>query len=155
MKYLLDKVGYTMIDYEHWVEAFHIISVVMWMAGMLYLPRLYVYHAQVGHDSDSYIIFNTMEKKLLLYITTPAMVSSIIFGTILSIMTGAHHFIWFKIKLTCVILMCIIYTILYKHRKDFLIKNNTQSVLYFKFINELITLLITIIVIMVVVKPFL
>ncbi|QGR02184.1 CopD family protein [Ehrlichia ruminantium] len=143
-----------MIDYEHWVEAFHIISVIMWMAGMLYLPRLYVYHAQVGLDSESYSIFNTMERRLLLYITTPAMASSIALGTVLSIMTEAYSFTWFKIKLTCVMLMCVIYGILYKHRKDFLIKNNKQSVFYFKCINELITLLIAIIVLMVVVKPF-
>ena len=83
-----------MISYEHWIEAFHIISVIMWMAGMLYLPRLYVYHAQVRIDSESYSMFNTMERKLLLYITTPAMISSITLGTVLSIITGAYHFLY-------------------------------------------------------------
>ncbi|KJV65699.1 CopD family protein [Ehrlichia muris] len=143
-----------MIDYEHWIEAFHIISIITWMAGMLYLPRLYVYHAQVTLHSDSYDLLNTMEKRLLFYIINPAMISSIVLGTILSLITEAYYFLWFKIKVTCVILMCIIHIMLFKHRRDFVAKNNTKSSLYFKCLNELITLLIMVIVIMVVVKPF-
>ena len=143
-----------MIYYQHWIEAFHIISIIAWMAGMLYLPRLYVYHAQTPIHSDSYSLLNVMEKKLLFYIITPAMVASFIFGIILSFITAAYYFLWFKIKAICVILMCIIQILLFKHRKDFITKNNTRSPLYFKCLNESITLLIIIIIVMVVVKPF-
>ncbi|RZB12652.1 CopD family protein [Ehrlichia minasensis] len=143
-----------MIDYKHWIEAFHIISIITWMAGMLYLPRIYVYHAQVPLHSDSYNLLNTMERKLLFYIINPSMISSITLGAVLSIITKAHYFLWFKIKIICVILMCIIQIMLFKHRQDFAAKNNTKSSLYFKCLNESVTLLIIIIVIMVVVKPF-
>ncbi|MGN7618926.1 MAG: CopD family protein [Ehrlichia sp.] len=143
-----------MIDYNHWIEAFHIISIVVWMAGMLYLPRLYVYHAQTPVHSDSYSLLNIMEKRLLFYIITPAMIASLTFGVVLSFITAAYHFLWFKIKVTCVILICVIQTLLFKHRKDFVTKNNAKSPFYFKCLNESVTLLIIIIIIMVVVKPF-
>ncbi|AHX07377.1 hypothetical protein ECHOSC_0939 [Ehrlichia chaffeensis str. Osceola] len=121
---------------------------------MLYLPRLYVYHVQVALHSDSYSLLNTMEKRLLFYIINPSMISSIVLGVILAFMTEAYHFLWFKIKVTCVILMCIIHMMLFKHRRDFVTKSNTKSLLYFKCLNESVTLLIIVIVIMVVVKPF-
>ena len=146
--------SFTMIDYKHWIEAFHVISVIAWMAGMLYLPRLYVYHAKVSIQSDSYNLLNLMEKRLLFYIITPAMVSSLVFGVMLSLITSAYYFLWFKIKSICIVLMFIIQMLLFKHRKDFTEKNNTKSTLYFKILNESITLLIIIIIIMVVVKPF-
>ncbi|KJV69285.1 protoporphyrinogen oxidase HemJ [Candidatus Neoehrlichia procyonis] len=141
-------------QYHRWIEAFHVISVIMWMSGMLYLPRLYVYHANVPYNSNRSNMLKVMEHRLLKIIINPAMICSVFFGIVLTITTEAYNTTWFKIKMTFIMLMLIIHMILAKHYQNFYYDKNTKNALYFKIINEIITLIIIIIVIMVVVKPF-
>lgn len=142
------------MDYYHWLEAFHIISVIMWMAGMLYLPRLYVYHATANAGSENDNLLQIMEKRLLRYIINPAMLSSFGFGIVLMIIREAYREGWFHVKALAVILMLIIHMLLAKYRKDFEKNANKKTHVYFRILNEVVTVLIIIIVIMVVVKPF-
>ena len=142
------------MDYYHWIEAFHVISVIMWMAGMLYLPRLYVYHAtsKIGSESDN--LLQIMEKRLLRFIINPAMCFSFGFGIALMVIREAYREGWFHAKLSALVLMLIIHVLLAKHRKNFSTGLNKNTHLYFRILNELVTILIIFIVIMVVVKPF-
>ncbi|APR98859.1 protoporphyrinogen oxidase HemJ [Wolbachia endosymbiont of Folsomia candida] len=142
------------MDYYHWLEAFHIISVIMWMAGMLYLPRLYVYHANVKSGSENDSLLQIMEKRLLRYIINPAMLFSFSLGITLMIIREAYREGWFHVKALAVILMLIIHMLLAKYRKDFEKNSNKKTHVYFRILNEVVTVLIIIIVIMVVVKPF-
>ncbi len=142
------------MDYYHWIEAFHIISVIMWMAGMLYLPRLYVYHTEVKPGSDSDNMLKVMERKLLRYIINPAMISSFFFGIALVSIKKVYFESWFHAKAFAIIIMSIIHMLFAKHRKDFARNTNKKSHVYFRVLNEIVTLLIIVIVIMVVVRPF-
>ena len=141
-------------QYKHWLEAFHIISVIAWMAGMLYLPRLFVYHADVQVGSEMDLMFQKMELRLIRYIMNPAMVSTLIFGLALAIGTGAYTQIWFHIKFCAVLFMLILHFIFGKYRKDFASGLNNNSHYHFRILNEAVTTLIILIVIMAVVKPF-
>ena len=142
------------MDYYHWLEAFHIIFVIMWMAGMLYLPRLYVYHANVKTGSENDSLLQIMEKRLLRYIINPAMLFSLGLGITLMIIREAYREGWFHVKALAIILMLIIHMLLAKYRKDFEMGANKKTHVYFRVLNEIVTVLIIIIVIMVVVKPF-
>ncbi|WP_333024075.1 protoporphyrinogen oxidase HemJ [Wolbachia endosymbiont of Pentidionis agamae] len=142
------------MDYYHWFEALHVISVIMWMAGMLYLPRLYVYHvsAKIGSDNDN--LLKVMEKRLLKCIINPAMLFSLGLGIILMVMREAYREGWFHVKAFAVFMMLIIHMLLAKYKKDFDRGLNKKSHVYLRILNEVVTLLIVIIVIMVIVKPF-
>ncbi|MDR2831803.1 MAG: protoporphyrinogen oxidase HemJ [Rickettsiales bacterium] len=142
------------MDYYHWLEAFHVISVIMWMAGMLYLPRLYVYHANVKPGSENDSLLQIMEKRLLRYIINPAMLFSLGFGITLMVIREAYREGWFHVKAFAIILMLIIHMLLAKYRKNFVMGSNEKTHIYFRVLNEVVTVLIIIIVIMVVVKPF-
>jgi putative membrane protein len=142
------------MDYYHWLEAFHVISIIMWMAGMLYLPRLYVYHATTKQGSESDSLLQTMEKRLLRYIINPAMCFSLGLGITLMIIREAYREGWFHIKMLAVCLMLIIHMLLAKHRKDFVTGSNKKTHVYFRVLNEIVTALVIIIVIMAIVKPF-
>ncbi|MCV3769465.1 protoporphyrinogen oxidase HemJ [Wolbachia endosymbiont of Dipetalonema caudispina] len=142
------------MDYYRWFEAFHVIFVIMWMAGMLYLPRLYVYHATVELGSESDSLLQIMEKRLLKYIVNPAMLFSFIFGIILTIIREAYYEGWFHIKILALSFMFIIYVLLVKHRKNFAMGLNKKAHIYFRILNEIVTVLIIIIIITVIVKPF-
>lgn len=142
------------MDYYHWLEAFHIISVIMWMAGMLYLPRLYVYHANVKSGSENDSLLQIMEKRLLRYIINPAMLFSFGFGIALMIIREAYSEGWFHVKALALFIMFTIHGLLAKYRKDFVKNVNKKTHVYFRILNEVVTVLIIIIVIMVVVKPF-
>lgn len=142
------------MDYYHWLEAFHVISVVMWMAGMLYLPRLYVYHATMKQGSESDSLLQTMEKRLLRYIINPAMCFSLGLGITLMIIREAYMEGWFHIKMLAVCLMLIIHMLLGKHRKYFVTGSNKKTHIYFRVLNETVTALVIVIVIMAIVKPF-
>ncbi|OEY87127.1 TIGR00701 family protein [Wolbachia pipientis] len=139
--------------YYHWIEAFHVISVIMWMAGMLYLPRLYVYHTTVKPGSESDFLLQTMEERLLKYIVNPAMCFSLGLGITLMVKKGAYYYVWFHIKILAILLMLIIHMLCAKHRKDFGAGLNKRTDLYFRILNETVTALIIVIVIMVIVKP--
>ncbi|NUY39278.1 protoporphyrinogen oxidase HemJ [Wolbachia endosymbiont of Litomosoides brasiliensis] len=142
------------MDYYRWLEAFHIIFIIAWMAGMLYLPRLYVYHVTVKPGSESDSLLQTMERRLLRYIINPAMLFSLSFGVILMIIREAYHEGWFHIKALALFFMFGVHKLLAMHRKKFVIGSNEKTHVYFRVLNEMVTVLIIIIVIMVVVKPF-
>ncbi|UWI83067.1 protoporphyrinogen oxidase HemJ [Wolbachia endosymbiont of Howardula sp.] len=140
--------------YYRWLEALHIISVMMWMAGMLYLPRLYVYHANISSGSENDALLQIMERRLLKYIMNPAMIFSLMFGVMLIFIKEPYFELWFHIKCTAIIVMLIIHMMLAKYRKHFIKALNRKKQIYFRILNECVTVLILIIVIMAVVKPF-
>ena len=136
-------------------KSLHLIAVISWMAGLLYLPRIFVYHAENLNDSNTSSIFKIMEKKLYLYIMMPAMVLSWIFGMILISNIGFETLstLWIKIKLILVILLTLYHFYLGKLLEDFRLNKNTKSSKFFRIINEVPTLLLILIVFIVIYKP--
>ncbi|MDI9349309.1 MAG: protoporphyrinogen oxidase HemJ [Candidatus Symbiobacter sp.] len=139
-----------------WIKAFHIISVIAFMAGMLYLPRLFVYHASVPAESDRAAMLSLMEARLYRYIITPAMLAMIGFGLVLTWDIGRVIWQqpWFIAKITLVIAMFAYHGLLGRWRRHFAQGKNRHSAKFFRAVNEIPTLLMIIIVILVVVKPF-
>jgi len=139
-----------------WFKAIHIIAVMSWMAGLLYLPRLFVYHVEVQLNSTEDRRFQIMERRLLRAIMNPAMVVSYIFGILLILTPGivdwSSAWIWLKILAILVLTGC--HHAMGKWRKDLAEGTNQKSQLYFRVANEVPTISMIIIVIMVVVKPF-
>ena len=125
------------------------------MAGLLYLPRIFVYHAENPKDKNTSSIFKTMERKLYFYIMTPAMILTWIFGLILISSLGLEVFstIWIKLKLLLAILLTLYHFYLSKLLDDFRVNQNTKSSKYFRVINEVPTILLILIVFIVVFKP--
>jgi putative membrane protein len=144
-----------MSQYYEWFKVLHVIAVISWMAGLLYLPRIYVYHTRVKAGSESDEIFKLMELRLLRYIMNPAMIAVIGFGLVLSFIYGLEALgMWFHIKMGCVCLMTIYHAMLSRWRKDFFNGRNNKSENFFRVMNEVPTVLMIIIVIMVIIKPF-
>ena len=143
-----------MADYYLVMKALHIIAVIAWMAGLLYLPRLFVYHAETAKDSPTYAVFNVMERRLLRYIMNPAMICSFILGILLIMATDAMTQGWLHTKLLLVLIMAGLHGRMAWHRKQFAAHTNTYSGRYFRVLNEAPTLLMIIIVFLAVLKPF-
>ncbi|MFM2044206.1 MAG: hypothetical protein RLY86_2782 [Pseudomonadota bacterium] len=144
------------MDAYLWVKAGHIISVIAWMAAILYLPRLFVYHTDAAPGSAQSETFKVMERRLYKAIMTPAMIATWVFGLALVAlqpdwMKGQG---WLHAKILLVVLMSGVHGMLGKMRKDFEADRNTRSQKFFRIINEVPTLLMIAIVILVVVKPF-
>lgn len=138
-----------------WVKALHVISVISWMAGMLYLPRLFVYHTKAEIGSVQSETFKIMERRLLRAITTPAMIATWLFGLGLVHLGGADWSSgWTWAKAFFVILLSGCHGMLARHLKDFANDRNTKPEKYFRMLNEVPTVLMIGIVIMVIVKPF-
>ena len=138
-----------------WIKAFHIISVMFWMAGMFYLPRLFVYHtrAKVGSEMDKTFII--MERKLMKIIINPAMIFSFLLGLALIHINGFSSFTgWFHMKLLLLLGMLAIHILCSRYRKDFAQGKNKKSEKFFRIFNEASPILALIIVILAVVKPF-
>lgn len=144
------------MNWYAWTVALHVISVIAWMAGMLYLPRLFVYHADAEPGSEKSETFKVMERRLLKAITTPAMIATWLFGLTLAFHFGAADFTqgWAWLKAGGVLALSGFHGVLVKHQKAFAEDRNTKSARYFRMINEIPTVLMIIIVISVVVKPF-
>ena len=136
-------------------KSLHLIAVISWMAGLLYLPRIFVYHVENLNDQNSSSIFKTMERKLFFYIMMPAMILSWIFGFILILTIGIDVFftLWLKLKLLFVILLTIYHFYLFKLLKDFNLNRNTKSSKFFRILNEVPTILLILIVFIVIFKP--
>jgi len=138
-----------------WVKAFHLIAVISWMAGMLYLPRLYVYHCEAAAGSELSEKLKIMERRLLRLIINPAMIVTWLLGlTMLYANPSLLHNPWMHIKLTCLVLMQIVHALFARCRKDFAADKNTRSQKFYRIANEAPTVLMIIIVIMVIVRPF-
>jgi putative membrane protein len=136
------------------VKSLHIIAVISWMAGLLYLPRLMVYHSGVGISDSTSSTFKIMEYRLLRYIMTPAMVASWIFGLYLSISMGylSSWPIWYIVKFVLVIVMTVVHFVLRHHVLQFERDANQRPQVYFRVLNEVPTLLMVVIVFAVVLK---
>lgn len=136
-----------------WVKAIHIIAVISWMAGMLYLPRLFVYHCEAERGSKQSETFKMMERRLLRYIVNPAMIVSWVLGLWLA---WDGHFLtqaWFLVKLALVIGLSAVHGLLARWVRDFAADRNAHSQKFYRVINEVPTLLMVAIVILVTVKP--
>ncbi|MCW9034546.1 MAG: protoporphyrinogen oxidase HemJ [Rhodospirillales bacterium] len=137
-----------------WYKALHIISVIAWMAGLLYLPRLFVYHTEVDVGSETSEKFKIMERRLIRAIMHPAAISSTIFGFLLVYEMDAWMEGWFHAKLLCIIFMYFMHWQMMRWRMDFAEDRNSRSQKFYRFANEGPTLLMIFIVIIVVIKPF-
>lgn len=154
----IHRMGELLLDWYPWVKAAHIISVISWMAGLLYLPRLFVYHADMSKEHiNDVTILTRMEERLFHFIMQKAMMATWIFGILLILTPGVVDFSilsWFYIKLFMVILMTVCHVWLGRRQDDFEAGRNTLSSKNYRIINEVPTLLMVVIVIMVIVKPF-
>jgi len=139
-----------------WLKAFHIVSVVAWMAGLLYLPRLFVYHAAVQPGSDASETFKVMERRLLRGIMHPAMAATYGFGIALAATPGIVDWRsgWIYVKLAAVLGLTLVHGLLARWRRDFAVERNRRSQRFYRIVNEVPTLLLILAVIMVVVRPF-
>ena len=136
-------------------KSLHLIAVISWMAGLLYLPRIFVYHVENINDQNSTNIFKTMEKKLYFYIMIPAMILSWIFGLILISIVGLDVLsaTWIQLKLIFVVLLTFYHFYLGQCLKNFAFEQNNKTSKFFRIINEIPTILLILIVFIVVFKP--
>ena len=137
-----------------WLKALHVIAVISWMAGLLYLPRLFAYHCEAEKGSRQAATFKVMEHRLLRYIMNPAMVVVWITGPWLAWAQGMHHDRWLWAKFALVLLLTVYHHALGYWRKDFAADRNTRQQRFYRLANEVPTLLMIGIVILVIVKPF-
>ena len=136
-------------------KSLHLISVISWMAGLLYLPRIFVYHAENSSEKKTSEIFKTMERKLFFYIMTPAMILSWIFGVILIHSIGFQQIgqTWMILKIIFVTILTLYHLYLGRVLAQFKIDQNAHSHKFYRLINEIPTLLLILIVFVVVFKP--
>jgi putative membrane protein len=139
-----------------WIKALHVVSVIAWMAGLLYLPRLFVYHAAEPKGSATAETFKIMERRLLRAIMNPAMVAVFVFGALLLLTPGVVDWtsFWIYAKLVLVIGMTALHHAMAAWRKDFAEDRNTRPARFYRMVNEVPTVLMIGIVILVIVKPF-
>jgi putative membrane protein len=137
-----------------WLKALHIIAVISWMAGLLYLPRLFVYHAATDKHAPTSATFKVMERRLLLYIMRPAMIVVWLTGPLLAWQMGMWKDGWFWAKMVGVVGLTAVHEHLGRHVRAFDADENTRDTRYFRIINEVPTVLMIVIVVLVVVKPF-
>jgi len=136
------------------IKIIHLVAVISWLATLLYLPRLFVYHCRADFNSQACLLFQEMERKLYRYIATPAMIITIICGFYLAIQIGFDDAIWLHIKITLVFILLSFHLQLNNWRKKFAKGANRKSAKFFKIINELPTIIMIIIVSLVILKPF-
>ena len=135
-------------------KSLHLISVISWMAGLLYLPRIFVYHSEADHESQKKV-FKTMERKLYNYIMMPAMLLSWIFGILLLHSLGFSVFseLWMQIKTTLIIILTYYHFTLGKYLNDFANDNNQKTSKFFRIYNEIPTIILIVVIFVVVFKP--
>ena len=137
-----------------WIKAGHIVSLIAWMAAMLYLPRLFVYHASLPPGSEAQsATFKIMERRLLKAIMTPALIATWVFGLILAWMSGYYAAHWLQAKFALVVALSGIHGWLARMVKDFAADRNTRGHRFYRVINEVPTLLMIVIVVLATVKP--
>lgn len=139
-----------------WLKALHIIFVVCWMAGMLYLPRLFVYHTKVAKSSEASEMFKVMERKLMRGIMLPCMILTFVLGLWLAVHTDAFGpgNGWMHAKLLLVLVMAGLHGMMSKYRKAFERDENVKSERFFRIFNEVPAVIMVIIILFVVLKPF-
>lgn len=143
-------------NFYPWTKAFHVISMIAWMAATFYLPRLFIYHCDVARGTESSERFKVMEYRLTKAIMNPAMIATWFFGITLILTPGiidwADH--WWQVKFICVILMAGYHGMLSRWRRQFMADANRHSQKFYRVMNEVPTVLMIVIVIMVIVRPF-
>lgn len=141
---------------EHidWIKALHVIAVIAWMAGMLYLPRLFVYHCEAPAGSPQSEMLKVMEHRLLRIIVNPAMIATWVLGLTLAFVTGAYADLWFQLKFVLVLAMSGLHGMFAATVKRFARDANTRPQRFYRIINEVPMLLVIGIVILAIVKPF-
>jgi protoporphyrinogen IX oxidase len=137
-----------------WLKALHVIAVISWMAGLLYLPRLFVYHCEAEKGSEQSETFKVMEHRLLRYIMNPAMIVVWITGPLLAWQLNMYRDGWLMAKFALVVLLTVYHHALGLWRKDFAADRNMLDQRFYRLANEVPTVLMVGIVILVVVKPF-
>jgi protoporphyrinogen IX oxidase len=137
-----------------WLKALHVIAVIAWMAGMLYLPRLYVYHADAEKGSVLSETFKVMERRLLRVIINPAMIAAWVLGLWMAWLGDLWGEAWFHGKLVLLVGMQLVHAAFARWRRHFAADSNRHGAKYYRIVNEIPTLLLIGIVILVVVKPF-
>ena len=135
-------------------KSLHLIAVISWMAGLLYLPRIFVYHSEANHESQR-AVFKTMEKKLYNYIMMPAMLLSWLFGVLLIHSLGFDIFseLWMQIKIIAVVILTYYHFTLGKFLSDFAKESNKKSSKFFRVYNEIPTIILIVVIFVVIFKP--
>ena len=138
------------------IKAFHVISIVAWISAILYLPRLFVYHTTVKRNSEASKMLKIMEYRLQKFIMNPAMLLTIIFGVFLLKTNGIINWAekWIYFKLLGVFLLLVVHNLLGRYRKDFFLDKNKHSGRFYKILNEVPTILLIVIILLVYLKPF-
>jgi protoporphyrinogen IX oxidase len=137
-----------------WLKALHIIAVISWMAGMLYLPRLFVYHASAQAGSEQSETFKVMERRLLKFIMTPAMIVTWLVGMVLMLEARAFAAGWFQVKFVLVLAMTILHGLLTQWVREFAVDRNRRPPKFYRIVNEIPTVLMILIVLLATAKPF-
>lgn len=143
-----------LVEFHLWIKVVHVVAIIAWMAGLLYLPRLFVYHVNVDSKSEAAQLFQIMEYRLYRIIMVPSMLFSLASGIFLVIVQNVWSFGWFHLKLTCVVGLVIFHHLLNFWRKQLATGVCTRTAPFFRLINEVPTLLLIVIIISVIVKPF-
>tara|TARA_Y100000389_G_scaffold190749_1_gene215935 strand:+ start:7606 stop:8034 length:429 start_codon:yes stop_codon:yes gene_type:complete len=135
-------------------KSLHLIAAISWMAGLLYLPRIFVYHSEATHESQR-DVFKTMERKLYNFIMMPAMLLSWLFGILLIYNLGFLIFseLWIQLKLTLVVILTYYHFTLGKYLSDFAINNNQKTSRFFRIYNEIPTIILIVLIFIVIFKP--
>lgn len=141
-------------NYIDWIKAFHVIAVIAWMSGLLYLPRLFVYHTETTPGSAESERFKVMERKLLRAIMNPAAIAVWILGPALAWLTGAYEDRWLQVKFVLVVALTVTHHLYSRWRKDFERDANTRPARFYRIWNEVPAVLMVFIVILVIVQPF-
>ncbi len=137
-----------------WLKALHVVSVIAWMAGMLYLPRLFVYHAEARKGSEASETFKVMERRLLKAIVNPSMILVFITGIALAYFTGYWQAEWLQAKFILVLGLAALHGFFARCVRAFANDANQRSARFYRLLNEAPTILMILIVVLVVVKPF-
>jgi putative membrane protein len=147
--------GDTLVTLYPWIKALHIVAVIAWMAGLLYLPRLFVYHADAPAGSDRSEMLKIMERRLLRGIMNPALIAVFVLGGLLAATPGVlDGQIWFHVKVLLVLCLAALHMAMAAWRRAFEADRNTRTARFFRIVNEVPTVLMIAIVVLVVVRPF-
>jgi putative membrane protein len=142
------------LDVYSWIKSLHVLAIISWMAGLLYLPRLFVYHAENRGSAEMGAQFCVMERRLYRYIMNPAMMVAWLTGLYMAWAAGFHRDVWFLVKFALVVALTLAHVYLGRRVRAFAAEQDDKSSKFYRVLNEVPTLLMIGIVVMVIVKPF-